>query len=44
MAETYSGSKAAQGKIMRKIFDQIEKDKLDGENEYNITEVEDRTK
>lgn len=39
-AEKFSQSASAQNAIMRKIFEQIERDK--NENEYNRTEVQDR--
>ena len=41
MAETYSGDHSSKNQVMRKIFDQIEKEK--NENEYNRTEIQDRT-
>jgi hypothetical protein len=41
MAETYSQNTSAQSTVMKKIFDQIEREK--NENEYNRTEVQNRT-
>lgn len=41
MAETYSMGSSGQSQVMRKIFEQIEREK--NENEYNRTEVQDRT-
>ena len=41
MAESFSNDPASKTQVMRKIFDQIEKEK--NENEYNRTEVQDRT-
>jgi hypothetical protein len=41
MAEKFSSAGSAQSGVMKKIFDQIEREK--NENEYNRTEVQDRT-
>ena len=41
MAETYSAGQQGQSTVMKKIFDQIEREK--NENEYNRTEIQDRT-
>ena len=41
LAEKFSQSSSAQNQIMTRIFDQIEREK--NENEYNRTEVQDRT-
>ena len=40
MAETYSQNTSAQSTVMKKIFDQIEREK--NENEYNRTEIQNR--
>jgi len=40
LAEKFSQSASAQNVIMKKIFDQIEREK--NENEYNRTEIQDR--
>mgnify|MGYP000176050069 CR=1 FL=1 len=40
LAEKFSSSASAQSAIMKKIFDQIEREK--NENEYNRTEIQDR--
>lgn len=41
LAEKFSQSASAQNQIMQKIFEQIEREK--NENEYNRTEIHDRT-
>lgn len=41
MAEVYSSSKQGQSNVMKKILEQI--DRENNENEYNRTEVQDRT-
>jgi hypothetical protein len=40
MAETYSQNTSAQSTVMKKIFDQIEREK--NENEFNRTEIQNR--
>ena len=40
LAEKFSSSASAQSTVMKKIFDQIEREK--NENEYNRTEIQDR--
>lgn len=41
MAEIYSAGPSGASQVMKKIFDQIEREK--NENEYNRTEIQDRT-